>query len=131
VTVAAIPPSERAANGRVADPFADKIEEWVERSGGRIRADRAHTRLSAMGYGGSERTTRRALHEAKSAYRRGRWRVYRPWIPEPGLWLQWDWGAGPLVAGRPSWLFCLWLAWPLPGGAARLGSSASDARRSA
>ena len=104
-------PAERARRERVLDPFADKIEEWVERSGGRIRADRAHTRLTAMGYQGSERTTRRALHEAKSAYRRGRWRVYRPWIAEPGLWLQWDWGAGPLVAGRPSWLFCLWLAW--------------------
>jgi len=42
------------------DPFAEKIGEWVERSRGRVRADVAHQRLVAMGYQGSERTTRRA-----------------------------------------------------------------------
>lgn len=104
-------PSARPRRERALDPFADKIEEWVERSGGRIRADRAHRRLLAMGYQGSERTTRRALHDAKAAYRRGRWRVYRPWVPEPGLWLQWDWAKGPLVGARPTALFCGWLAW--------------------
>src|SRR3954451_10823087 len=39
------------------DAFAVKIEEWVDRSRGRIRADVAHQRLVAMGYVGSERTT--------------------------------------------------------------------------
>jgi hypothetical protein len=29
----------------------------------------------------------------------GRRRVYRPWIPEPGMWAQWDWGTGPTSAG--------------------------------
>ena len=47
------------------DAFAEKIEEWVDRSRGRIRADVAHQRLVAMGYRGSERTTRRAVAEAK------------------------------------------------------------------
>ena len=37
-------------------------------------------------------------------------------ITEPGLWLQWDWGAGPVVPGpdgspRGTLLFCAWLAW--------------------
>ena len=32
------------------DPFAEKIEEWVARSQGRVRADVAHQRLLAMGY---------------------------------------------------------------------------------
>jgi transposase len=101
----------RPRRERSADPFADKIEEWVERSRGLIRADSAHRRLLAMGYAGSQRTTRRAVHEAKAAYARGRWRVYRPWVPEPGLWLQWDWATGPEVGGRPTSLFCAWLAW--------------------
>src|SRR5919109_262281 len=36
------------------DAFTGKIEEWVERSRGKIRADRAHEKLVAMGYQGSE-----------------------------------------------------------------------------
>ena len=36
------------------DGFLDKIEEWVERSAGRIRADVAHDKLVAMGFTGSE-----------------------------------------------------------------------------
>jgi hypothetical protein len=27
------------------------------------------------------------------------------------MWLQWDWGEGPRVAGRRTQLFCAWLAW--------------------
>jgi hypothetical protein len=49
------------------DSFASKIDEWVERSRGKIRADRAYERLVAMGYMGSERTTRRAVARAKRA----------------------------------------------------------------
>ena len=93
------------------DPFAGKIEEWVERSRGRIRADRAHERLLAMGYVGSERTTRRAVARAKRGWRSEHGRVTRPWVTEPGHWLQWDYGDGPKIAGRPTVLFCAWLAW--------------------
>src|SRR3954466_11621357 len=32
------------------DAFAEKIEEWVARSRGKIRADAAHQRLLGMGY---------------------------------------------------------------------------------
>ncbi|MFI6409909.1 Mu transposase domain-containing protein [Streptomyces sp. NPDC050548] len=38
-------------------------------------------------------------------------RTYRPWIPEPGRWLQFDWGEGPRIGGRRTWLFCAWLSW--------------------
>ena len=93
------------------DRFAAKIEELVERSHGKIRADKAHETLVAMGYMGSERTTRRAVAEAKRRWRQGHGRRYRPWIPEPGLWMQWDYGDGPEVAGRSTVLFCAWLAW--------------------
>jgi transposase len=96
---------------RIIDPFLGKIEEWVERSHGKIRADVAFDKLTALGYEGSERTVRRAVAEVKANWRRGRRRVYRPWITEPGMWAQWDWGTGPTVAGRATVLFCAWLAW--------------------
>ena len=50
--------------------------------------------------------------DAKANYRRGRRRVYRPWIAKPGVWAQWDWGQGPTVLGRGRNLFCAWLGWP-------------------
>jgi hypothetical protein len=40
-----------------------------------------------VGFEASERTTRRAVAEAKQAYEAGRRRTYRPWITEPGMWL--------------------------------------------
>ena len=84
---------------KLIDPFLDKIEEWVDRSEGKVRADIAHERLAAMGFTGNERTTRRAVAAAKARWRAGHRRTYRPWITEPGLWLQWDWGKGPVVPG--------------------------------
>ena len=27
------------------------------------------------------------------------------------MWAQWDWGSGPVIAGRRTNLFCAWLAW--------------------
>src|SRR6478672_3432522 len=67
------------------DAFLPKLEEWVEHSRGRIRADVVHDKLAALGYVGSERTTRRAVAEVKSVYRSGRRRVHRPWIPSLNL----------------------------------------------
>ena len=94
-----------------AATFAAKIDELVERSHGRIRADVAHEKLVALGYQGSSRTTRRWVAEAKRRWRREHGRRTRPWIPEPGLWMQWDYGDGPVVDGRRTVLFCAWLAW--------------------
>jgi transposase len=91
--------------------FAGKIDELVERSRGQIRADIAHGKLVALGYQGSERTTRRWVADAKRRWRREHGRRTRPWIPEPGLWMQWDYGDGPVVDGRATVLFCAWLAW--------------------
>ena len=67
---------------------------WSARAG-KIRADVAHQRLVAMGYMGSERTTRRAVAEAKRRWRAEHGRRTRPWVTEPGLWMQWDYGDGP------------------------------------
>jgi len=91
--------------------FAEKVEELVDRSRARIRADKVHEKLVAMGYRGSERTTRRAVARAKRAWRQQHGRRIRPWLPEPGLWMQWDYADGPEVAGRATSLFCAWLAW--------------------
>ncbi|HEY0581733.1 MAG TPA: IS21 family transposase [Chloroflexota bacterium] len=96
---------------QLIDSFREKIEEWVDASHGRVRADVAQRKLEAMGYTGSERTTRRAVAEAKATYRAGHRRRFRPWLPEPGLWFQWDYADGPLVDGRKTWLWCAWLAW--------------------
>ena len=105
-------PSRRA---QVTDEYLDKIEEWVEASKGRVRADKVHEKLVASGFAGSDRSTRRAVAEVKKAYRLGHARVHRPWVTEPGLWLQYDFGDGPVVSGRSgevkTVLFVAWLAW--------------------
>ncbi len=104
-------PLGRAVRARLIDAYRDKVEELVERSNGKVRADVVHERLRALGYRGNERTTRRAVRKAKIGYRQGHRRTYRPWIPEPGMWLQFDWAWGPLVGLRQTYLFCTWLAW--------------------
>jgi transposase len=103
--------TERSMRSKLIDPFLPKLEEWVDRSKGKIRADVVFDKLGSLGFEGSERTARRAVATVKTNYRAGRRRVYRPWITEPGMWAQWDWGHGPLVAGRQTYLWCAWLAW--------------------
>lgn len=104
-------PEERRHRARPIDEFMDKIEELVARSGGRVRADVVHRRITAMGFTGGERTTRRAVATMKQSWQAGKRRVFRPWIPEPGLWMQFDWGEGPRIGGRRTSLWCAWLAW--------------------
>lgn len=74
-------PFERVRRPKVTDPFIDKIEELVGKSQGHIRADVVHLRLTAMGYAGTERSTRRAVALAKKAYQDGHRRSYKPWVP--------------------------------------------------
>ena len=100
-----------AARPQLIDEYLPKVEERVERSFGKVRADVAHDKLVAMGYKGSERTTRRAVAKVKASYRAGRVRVHRPWVTEPGMWLQYDYGDGPVVDGVKTVLFVAWLAW--------------------
>jgi hypothetical protein len=94
-----------------SDGFADKIADMLERSSYKVRADVVHERLLAMGYTGSDRTTRRVVSVMKGSHRRANHRIYKPWIPEPGLWLQYDFGDGPVIDGVRTVLFCAWLAW--------------------
>jgi transposase len=101
----------RVRRPRLIDEFLPKIEQWVYDSHAKIRADKAHEDLVLMGFTGSPRSSRRAVARIKSQYRLGHGRVHRPWVTEPGLWLQYDFGDGPVIAGRPTVLFCAWLAW--------------------
>lgn len=103
--------AEPARRPQIIDDYLDKIEEWVETSHAKIRADVAHKKLAAMGYQGSERTTRRAVALVKASWAAGNRRIFRPWVVEPGMWFQYDFGDGPMIAGRPTTLFCAWLAW--------------------
>jgi transposase len=100
-----------AARAQLIDEFLPKLEEWMERSRGKIRADVAHDKLVVLGYSGSERTTRRAVAKVRAAFKSGRVRVHRPWVTEPGMWLQYDFGDGPVIDGVKTILFCAWLAW--------------------
>jgi hypothetical protein len=51
---------------RLIGAFTDKLEEWVDQSNGKVRADICHDKLTALGYVGSDRTTRRAVAAASS-----------------------------------------------------------------
>ncbi len=104
-------PTGRRRRPQLIDEFRPKLEEWIDRSGGKLRADVAHEKLLALGFTGSERTTRRAVRQAKAAFKAGRVRVHRPWVTEPGMWLQYDFGDGPVIDGKKTVLFCAWLAW--------------------
>src|SRR5665811_1429313 len=97
----------RTCRPRLIDEYLPKVEEWVETSKGKIRADIAHDKLMAMGFPGSERSSRRAVAEIKKQYRLGNARVHRPWVTEPGLWLQYDFGDGPVIDGRKTVLLSL------------------------
>ena len=100
-----------AARPQLIDEYLPKLEEWVERSAGKVRADVAHDKLVGLGFTGSERTTRRAVAVVKASYRVGRVRVHRPWVTEPGMWVQYDFGDGPVIEGVKTTLFVAWLAW--------------------
>jgi hypothetical protein len=66
-------------------------EQMVDLSQCQVRADVVHERLVARGFAGDERSTRRTVTELKQSWRDGHRRKYRPWVPEPGMWLQFDW----------------------------------------
>src|ERR1700677_4350086 len=90
---------EPALRSKVAEAFADKIVEWIERSSGRVRADVVHDKWEAMSNQGAPRTTRRVVAALKADYEHEHHRIYKPWITEPGAWLQYDFGAGPVIDG--------------------------------
>src|SRR5260370_42674622 len=85
-------PFERGSRPKAIDGYLEKIEEWVEQSKAKIRADLVHDKLAKMGFGGSARSPRRAVNAAKTAWRAGKRRTYRPWA----CWL--NYRKGPLLS---------------------------------
>lgn len=100
----------------LVDDFVEVVEQLVDGSQGRVRADKVHEKLVACGYAGSERTTRRAVARAKAKWDLEHARNVRPWITVPGMWMQFDWADGPQVRDitgrwRATVLFVAWVAW--------------------
>jgi transposase len=113
---AGLPAGGSAPRARFADGFGDRVEQLVETSKGKVRADKVHEVLEACGYAGSYRTTRREVAAAKARWAVGHHRSTRPWLTMPGQWVQFDWGDGPVVPGpggspRKTVLFVAWVAW--------------------
>ena len=101
---------------KLIDPFLAKIEELVETSEGAVRADVVHERLVAMGFTGDERTTRRAVAEAKDCVAGRASASVSAVDHRAGAVAAVRLGCGPIVFGpdgrpRPTLLFCAWLAW--------------------
>jgi hypothetical protein len=99
------PRPERLSRPKSTDPFVALIAERVRATDGRISAKRLLATAQAAGYGGSLRHFRRAVAQAKAAWRDQR-RVYRPWVPTPGEHLVIDWGEEGKLK-----VFCAVLAW--------------------
>ena len=49
---------------KLIDEYVPKVAEWMKNTTGKIHAVKAHEKLLALGYRGSERTTRRAVAKA-------------------------------------------------------------------
>ncbi len=103
--------AEAASSAEVAvahnyDPVTAIIAERVAKTEGRISAKRLLPVVRAAGYSGSARNLRRAVAEAKAAWRIDHHRGRRPGVWAPGDMLVFDWGEiGPLF------VFCAVLAW--------------------
>jgi hypothetical protein len=95
----------------MAAPHLDKIEELVERSKGDMRADKVHDKLTVMGYGDPSARAGARSQPPKAPTGAGTSASSARGPRTPGLWFQWDWGAGPLIWERKTQLWCAWLAW--------------------
>ncbi|MEW1838538.1 hypothetical protein AB0392_11340 [Nonomuraea angiospora] len=73
---------------KLIDDFLPKVEELVELSHDRVGADAVQKKIVAMGFTGTDHTARWAAAPVKESYQAGNRRVFRPWIPEPAMWLQ-------------------------------------------
>jgi transposase len=96
---------EPSPRPRSTDPYRELIAAKIKATGGRMSAKRLLPIVRAKGYAGSPRHLRRAVAEARAAWRQER-REYKPWAPVPGEHLVIDWGSdGDLH------IFCAVLAW--------------------
>ena len=131
----------RRANGKLAkrkrpprpskiDPYIGMIEEWVSRSGGRVRADICQRRLGSMdGFdcSGNARCGGRWPRSSgnittSTAVSTGHGYQSR----DSGL--KFDWADGPLIDGKKTSLFCALAGLvPFPGDHPHLGPQIANA----
>jgi len=90
-------------------------------SAAKIRGSRAHRRLQRLGFQGSN-ARRAAGSRGCGGTGFSRMRAHRPWLPEPGKWLQYHFGAAPSLGGIDTVLLCERPAW------SRFGQRTTDSR---
>ena len=103
--------SEPVERAKLIDPHLAKIEEWVERSNGKVRGDVVFDKLQPFGLHGSERTVA-AGGGAGEGELSGRAAAGVSAVdPRAGDVGAVGLGSRPDVAGRQTYLCCAWLAW--------------------
>ena len=90
------------ARPQLIDEFLPKVEEWMEHSKGKIRADKAHDKLLALGYlGAAEAHSRRGV-TAYAPTRRSTWDPPSATPDDsPATWCS---GATYVMAWAESWV---------------------------
>lgn len=106
----AVPGRSAAPRPRATDVVREVIEARVKETDGRISAKRLLPVVQAAGFTGSARSLRRAVHEAKTKWRRQR-RIMRPWVTEPGQHLLIDYGTVTEGPNAGMHVFTAVLAW--------------------
>ena len=106
---AGVNPFSRLRRPRLVDPFLAKVEELVDHSQARSAPMSSTSAWWRWGLvGGAHHPPSRRRGQAGVAGWAGR--RYRPWVPEPGMWLQFDWAVAPGSAGVPP--ACSAPGWP-------------------
>jgi hypothetical protein len=95
-----------ATRPRLIDAFLPKVEEWMERSNGQIRADVVHDKLLGMSFPGAERTSGGRCARCAGRSRPAGCGCTGPWVTEPGMFSRGqpangrsDFGVSPLLIG--------------------------------
>ena len=85
-------PPERV---KLIDGFMPKNRGMGRAINGKVRGDIVLDKLVGLVFEGPDRTVRRAVASVRLNWKAGWRRMYRPWVVEPGVWAQWDWGMAP------------------------------------
>jgi hypothetical protein len=96
-------------SGRSRSNCGGAQRNWWKRSKGKIRADVAHEKITAMGYMRSERATGAGSGQIKTAYAHCSAGVSAG-SPGLGMWAQYDFADGRGSTAANS-LGCFWLSW--------------------
>ncbi|PRQ10284.1 IS21 family transposase, partial [Corynebacterium sp. 13CS0277] len=100
----------RRSRPKKLEKFYAHIDELIEQSGGKVQSKIVFQRLSQFpDFDASQRSVDRAVAARKKVFAQSRQRVYKPVVPTPGQYMQYDFGDGPVVDGAKTVLFVAWL----------------------